>query len=131
MEDGDRLVYRIVTAAHRVHEELGPGFQESIYGRALVLELKQAGLRMEREKVVRIWYGSQLVGKHRLDLVVEGAVVIELKANRSIVQAHTSQMRSYLQATRYAQGVILNFGMPEWERLRREDWGYGSETEGG
>ena len=113
MDSSERLVHRIVEAARRVHRELGPGFIESIYGCALVKELKNSGLHFEREKQITIWYGSSVVGKHRLDLVVEQAVVVELKANRGLIGVHLAQMNSYLHATNYPVGVILNFGMPE------------------
>lgn len=116
---GERLVHRIVHAARQVHCEMGPGFIESIYGRALVAELKTIGVRIEQEKQIRIWYGGRVVGKHRLDLVVDGVVIVEMKANRGIVTVHIAQMRSYLHATDYPFGLILNFGMPEleWELI--------------
>ena len=119
MESDERLVYQIIDAARTVHSALGPGFLESIYGRALVAELKTKGFQVEREKLIKIWYATSVVGKHRLDLVVGNAVVVELKANRGIVRVHTEQMNSYLHATNYPFGVILNFGMPEleWEMI--------------
>ena len=98
-----------------MHRELGPGFIESIYGRALITELKNSGLQVEREKQIKIWYASSVVGKHRLDLVVDQVVIVELKANRGLVSVHVAQMNSYLHATNYPLGVILNFGMPELE----------------
>ena len=115
MESCERLVFRIVEAARAVHLALGPGFIESIYSRALIAELKNNGFQVEREKVIKIWYASSVVGKHLLDLVVDGTVIVELKANRGIVQVHMAQMNSYLHATNYPIGVILNFGMPELE----------------
>ena len=111
----DALAHAIVQAARAVHSELGPGFIESIYGRALVTEIKQKGLQIEREKVIKIWYGSNIVGKHRLDLVVDGTAIVELKSSRGIIQLHMAQMNSYLHATNYPLGLILNFGMPELE----------------
>ena len=115
MESCERLVFRIVEAASAVHLALGPGFIESIYSRALIAELKNNGFQVEREKAIKIWYASSVVGKHLLDLVVDGTVIVELKANRGIVQVHMAQMNSYLHATNYPIGVILNFGMPELE----------------
>lgn len=115
MESCERLVFRIVEAARAVHLALGPGFIESIYSRALIAELKNNGFQVEREKAIKIWYASSVVGKHLLDLVVDGTVIVELKANRGIVQVHMAQMNSYLHATNYPIGVILNFGMPELE----------------
>ena len=115
MDDNENPAYRIVEAARAVHRTLGPGFLESIYSRALVSELKNRGVPIEREKQIKIWYGTQLVGKHRLDLVVDATVIVELKANRGIVGAHIAQLRSYLQASGKPYGLILNFGMPELE----------------
>jgi GxxExxY protein len=115
VESCERLVFRIVEAARAVHLALGPGFIESIYSRALIAELKNNGFQVEREKAIKIWYASSVVGKHLLDLVVDGTVIVELKANRGIVQVHMAQMNSYLHATNYPIGVILNFGMPELE----------------
>jgi GxxExxY protein len=116
------LVYPILEAARVVHGELGPGFVESIYTRALLSELRARSFQVDREKVIKIWYGACVVGKHRLDLVVEQSVIIELKANRGIIPVHVAQLRSYLCASDYPLGLILNFGLTElqWERIERE-----------
>jgi GxxExxY protein len=118
----DCAVYRILEAARTVHRVLGPGFVEGIYGRALGAELKTAGLQVHREKVIKVWYGPWVVGKHRLDLVVDDEVIIELKANRGIIPVHVAQSRSYLSASDYPFGLILNFGLTElqWERIQRD-----------
>src|SRR2546426_9463230 len=120
--EGHRLIQEILKAAQSVHSKLGCGFIESVYGRALIIELKKTDFRIEREKLIKIWYGSQIVGKHFLDLVVEETIIIELKAARAIIPVHAAQMKSYLQATGYPTGLILNFGMPElqWELLQSE-----------
>jgi GxxExxY protein len=112
----------IVDAATRVHETLGPGFLESIYGRALLSELRARGLAVERERQIKIWYGSQVVGKHNLDLVVGGTAVVELKANHGLMPVHVAQLRSYLHATDYPLGLLLNFGSTQlqFEVLYRE-----------
>ena len=104
-----------------VHTTLGPGFIESIYTRALVAALVGAGFHVDRENTVKIWYGLRLVGKQRLDLLVDGTVIVELKANRGIVPVHIAQMNSYLHATAFPFGLLLNFGAAElqWELLRR------------
>lgn len=115
MAPNEQLAHEIVKAARAVHSELGPGFIESIYGRALITELKIRGFQVEHEKPIKIWYASSVVGRHRLDLVVDGAVIVELKASRGIIKVHTAQMNSYLHATNYPFGLILNFGMPELE----------------
>ncbi len=115
MAPDEQLAHAIVKAARAVHAELGPGFIESIYGRALAAELKAQSFHVECERPVRIWYSSIVVGKHRLDMVVERAVIVELKASRGIINVHMAQMNSYLHATDYPFGLILNFGMPELE----------------
>jgi GxxExxY protein len=122
LED-EHLINDILDAALAVHSCLGCGFIESIYGRALATELRQHDLQIEREKLIKIRYGSQVVGKHFLDLVVNDTVIVELKAARGIIPVHTAQLRSYLHATGYSAGLILNFGQPElqWEHLRNTD----------
>jgi GxxExxY protein len=119
----DELVYAILRAARAVHTALGPGFTESIYTRALVAELKSNQFQVDREKLIRIWYGPLMVGKHRLDLVVEGYVILELKASRSLIPLNVAQVNSYLHATDYRLGLLLNFGTTElqWEVVRRPD----------
>ena len=116
----EHLINDILEAALAVHSCLGCGFMESIYGRALATELRKRDLRIEREKLIKIWYGSHVVGKHLLDLVVNETVIVELKAARGIIPVHTAQLTSYHHATGYLAGVILNFGRPElqWERLQ-------------
>ena len=123
MDDQDRLVYRILEAARAVHNALGPGFVESIYGRALAAELKQCEFEVDRERAIKIWYGLCLVGKHRLDLVVDNSVIIELKASRAIIPVHVAQMNSYIHASNYPLGLLLNFGTTElqWEVIRARD----------
>jgi GxxExxY protein len=116
------LLREIVDAATRVHETLGPGFLERVYARALLSELRSRGLAIERERQIKIWYGSQVVGKHALDLIVERTVVVELKANHGLASIHAAQLRSYLQAADCSHGILLNFGARalQWEVLHRE-----------
>jgi GxxExxY protein len=110
-----QLTFEIIQAAKAVHEVLGPGFVEPIYNKAFIVELRHRGLIVEREKLIRIVYASVIVGKHYLDLVVEDRVIIELKAARAIVPVFDAQMRSYLTASPYSFGVIINFGEKELE----------------
>ena len=123
MDDQDRLVYRILEAARSVHSALGPGFVEGIYCRALSAELKASGFKVDRERAIKIWYGLHLVGKHRLDLVVDSSVIVELKAGRCIIPVHLAQMNSYIHATNFPLGLLLNFGTTElqWEVVRSRD----------
>jgi GxxExxY protein len=121
----DEVVYRILKAARRVHATLGPGFVESIYTRALAAELVDRGFRVDRERTIKVWYGIRIVGKHRLDLLIDDSVIIELKANRAIIPVHVAQMNSYLQATSFPFGLIVNFGSTdlEWQFIQAPNQG--------
>ena len=105
----DRLTERIITCIIRVHQTLGAGYLENIYRRALLLELRKQGLATEVEKKVMIYYDGQPIGGHRLDLVVEGQVVVELKAVDVMSKAHYTQVRSYLKAARLRLALLVNF----------------------
>jgi GxxExxY protein len=117
----DHQVHRIIRAGRRVHADLGPGFVESIYSRAMMIELRDSGFRVEREKLIRVWYRNMVAGRHYVDIVIDGEIILELKAGRGILPLHSAQVRSYLQASRYTVGLILNFGTSEleWERINR------------
>jgi GxxExxY protein len=84
----EELTEKIIACVAEVHQALGPGFIESVYRNALVLQLRKAGLQVEPEKEVLVRYLGVEVGRHRLDLVVEGEVVVELKAVAELVAVH-------------------------------------------
>ncbi len=100
---------QIITAAIAVHRELGPGYLESFYEEALCLELKASGIEFERQKTVEVRYHGERIGMHRLDLLIEGKVVVELKAIKEFEPVHFSVVRSYLKATGLKTGLLLNF----------------------
>ena len=104
------LTEQIIGAAIAVHKKLGPGFIESIYENALVIELKKRGLIVEQQKDVRIEYDSIEVGKHRLDILVNGTIVVELKAIKEFEDIHFAIVRSYLKALNLEHGLLINFG---------------------
>lgn len=106
------LSERILGCCIRVHKALGPGFLEKIYEEALCLELRSAGLLFERQRTVLICYGGEPVGEHRLDLLVEDTVVIELKACSAIEDTHLATARSYLKATGLQLALVVNFARP-------------------
>lgn len=103
---------RLIGAAVAVHTALGPGFLGGIYQRALEMELHAQHIRFERQVEVAVRYRGQLIGLHRLDLIVEGSIVVELKAVSAVVEAHMAQLRSYLRATDSRVGLLLNFNTP-------------------
>lgn len=108
----EAIVREVVDAAFVVHRELGPGFLESIYERALSIELEQRGVAFQRQLIVPVHFRGIVVGEHRLDLLVADLVVVELKAQREPIAQHVTQVISYLKATRLDLGLIVNFGMP-------------------
>ena len=114
----EELSKKIIGAAIEVHRELGPGFLESIYEEALKIELAEYGLKVESQKEVAIEYLGVTVGLHRLDLVVEGQVIVEMKAVRELQDVHLAQLRSYLKATGIKVGLLLNFAKGKLE-IRR------------
>lgn len=103
---------RVIGAAIAVHAALGPGFLEGIYQRAFEIELCETGLRFESQLQVPVHYRAQLVGVHRLDVLVEGVLVVELKAVATVLDAHMAQLRSYLRATDTRVGLLFNFSAP-------------------
>jgi len=100
----------VIDCAVAVHRTLGPGFIESVYHNALCLELQTRGIPFETEKTVVVRYLEKPVGVHRLDLVVDSAVIVELKAVKCLDAAHHAQVLSYLKATGYRVGLLMNFG---------------------
>ena len=104
-----RLTERIIGAALRVHRELGPGYLENLYEEALAIELREAGLFFERQKLLPILYREHIVGQHRLDIVVEERVIVELKAISALEDIHYAILRSYLKAANLKDGLLFNF----------------------
>jgi GxxExxY protein len=103
------LTERIIAAAIRVHKELGPGFVEAAYEEALAIELAAAGMSFERQKLLPIFYREHLIGEHRLDFLVEGKIIVELKAIVAFEDIHNAIARSYLKAANLQDGLPLNF----------------------
>lgn len=107
------LTYRIRGCIYEVYRQLGYGFLESIYQKALVMELVQAGLEVEVERPVIVTYKGEEVGVFRLDLVVQGRVIVELKAQRQFPLGAEAQVLNYLKATNLKVGLLANFSFPK------------------
>ncbi len=103
------LTAEIIGAAIAVHTALGPGFLESIYEEALCIELTHRKIPYDRQRRIIVTYRDQPVGEHRLDLLVAGRVVVELKASRDLDPIHFAVVRSYMKATNVISGLLLNF----------------------
>ena len=105
----EAVMTRTIGVCIEVHRNLGPGFLESIYHRAVCIELDERGMSFEQEKTVDIVYKGRCLQGQRLDLVVDGSVVLEVKAVAQLEQIHGSQVVSYLKATGLSAGLLANF----------------------
>jgi len=117
-EDLRELTRQVIGSAINVHKALGPGFTERMYAKALQYELQERKVPFAVERLIRVRYKEQLLGTHRLDLVVKEAVVVELKAVYEINNFHIAQMLSYLKASGKRLGLILNFARGKLEIKR-------------
>lgn len=103
------LTEKIINACINVHKELGPGFLESIYHNALKIELERQKLAFESEKEIEVKYLDIIVGIHRIDLLVEDEIVVELKTVEDLNKKYYAQVRSYLKAMKKEIGLLVNF----------------------
>ena len=114
----EALTERIIGAAIEVHRRLGPGFLESIYEKALVIELRKRSMDVVAQVEIPVTYDGIEIGLHRLDLLVEKTIVVELKAVKNLEDVHFAVVRSYLKALGQKHGLLLNFAKPTLE-IRR------------
>ena len=120
LEDPDSE--RVIGCAFKVANRLGPGFLEKVYENALLHELQKAGMRVQAQKGVEVWYDDVVVGEFAVDLLVEERILVELKACRGLNESHVAQGVNYLSATGLRTCLLLNFGTPKVEirRLGRD-----------
>ena len=104
------ITQKIIDSFYKTYNHLGYGFPESIYAAALRHELTKAGLRVDRECSVSVHYDGIVLGWVRLDMIVEGLVVVETKAIKALPEEAEEQVFSYLRATRLEVGLLLNYG---------------------
>ena len=101
---------KIIQAFFKVYNALGYGFSEKVYQNALVIELLALGLHVECQKQIPVYYAGQLVGEYFADVMVNGVVMVELKAVQRLLEEHEAQLLNYLKATPVEVGLLLNFG---------------------
>jgi GxxExxY protein len=107
----DPLTEKIIACCFRVHNELGPGFAEKIYHKALMIAFEDADLAYEAEKTFNVFFQDKKVGSFRLDLLVEGKVIVEIKAlTGNVPEVFKYQVLSYLKASGGHVGLLINFG---------------------
>jgi len=123
MKPGKGLEYegltdKIIGCAIEVHKKLGPGFLEPIYENAFIIESQKQNLQVDRQREVVIKYDSIEVGRHRLDLIIDDTIVVELKAVKNIEDVHFAIVKSYLKALGKEHGLIINFSQKVLEVKR-------------
>ena len=113
------LTHKIIGCAYTVYKKLGFGFLESVYRKAMVIELTRADLKVEEEKPLRVYYDGYVVGNFSADLFVGETVVVELKSVQNMVQEHEVQLVNYLNAVKKDIGLLINFG-PSGVEVKRK-----------
>ncbi len=113
------LTEKIIGCAYRVYNKMGFGYLESVYEKCMLIELRKAGVRAAPKQAILVRYDGEVVGEFVADIVVEDAIIIELKSVRGIVLAHEAQLVNYLVATGKPLGLLLNFGEQKVEVKRK------------
>ncbi len=104
------ITRQIIGCAMNVHNELGNGFQEVIYQRALAIEFELNGIAYEREKEMKIYYKGEDIGRRRVDFFVADKIMVELKARINLEDVHLAQAMNYCEAYKTEVGLLINFG---------------------
>ena len=106
----EELTHKIIGAAYKVFNQLGFGFLESVYKKAMLIELTKNDLKVEAEKPLKVYYDNQIVGDFYIDLYIEDKVVVELKSVQNLAKEHEVQLVNYLNGLQKEIGLLINFG---------------------
>ncbi|MEI7902652.1 MAG: GxxExxY protein [bacterium] len=117
--ENDVLTEQIIGCAMEVHRRLGPGYLESVYEKALLIELRLKGLQCQNQMPLQVVYRNEIVGDFVADVVVEQRVIVELKACQTLHQRHEAQVVNYLVATGVEVGLLFNFGTDSLQFKRK------------
>jgi GxxExxY protein len=112
------LTYQIRAVLYEVHKTLGPGFKEETYKIATLAELRRRGMPTAREVEIEIKFKGEIIDTYRLDIVVDGKVILELKAVDELHPRHKAQLMSYLKASGLRLGLLINFGSDRLQIIR-------------
>ena len=115
----DQLITEIIECAKRIRRQLGPGFLEKVYKNAMVVELRKLKLNFETEKLIQVLYDGIIVGEYRTDIIVEGKLILELKATQDLSIANEVQLVNYLTSTQIDDGLLINFGSEKLQFKRK------------
>ena len=111
----DELTEKIIAACFEVSNELGIGFLESVYEKALLVALCDKGLSAERQVPLKVAFRDVVVGEFFADILVEGKIILELKSVKNLLPVHVSQVLNYLRASKIQTGLLINFGQSRLE----------------
>lgn len=115
----DQLITKVIECAKRIRRQLGPGFLEKVYKNAMVVELRKLKLNFETEKLIQVLYDGIVVGEYRTDIIVEGKLILELKAIQELTIANEVQLVNYLTSTGIDDGLLINFGSDKLQFKRK------------
>ena len=115
----EKVTETIIGCAYRVYNKMGFGFLESVYEKCLLIEMRKAGLETETQKPITVYYDGEVVGEFVADMLVNDAVIIELKSVRRIIKAHEVQLVNYLNGLEKDIGLLINFG-PSGVEIKRK-----------
>ena len=104
------ITEKIIKCFYKVYDELGSGFLESVYVKALIIELKEMCFQIDYEKEIKVKYKGRIIGIFRADIIVENKIIIEVKAVSNHIPQHEAQLINYLKATGIRVGLVVNFG---------------------
>ena len=113
------ITHKLIGCAYEVYNKLGFGFLESVYKKAMVIELNKSNIQVEVEKALKVYYENQVVGDFYVDLLVENEIVVELKSVENLNRAHEVQLVNYLNALNKEIGLLINFG-PSGVEVKRK-----------
>ena len=117
----EEITSKILEACFEVSNSLGIGYIESVYENALFVCLIQKGIKVERQVPLKVKFRDVIVGDFRADMIIEGKVLLELKAVDSLAKEHFAQLLNYLKTTGIAVGIVINFGNPRLQYRRFEN----------
>ena len=116
----EELIKLVINKTYEVRSHLVAGYLESVYKKALLIELREAGLEVEDEVELPVLYKGHVIGDFRADIIVEGSVIIELKAVAHLLPAHEIQLVNYLTIAKIDNGLLINFGPAERLEIKRK-----------
>ncbi len=115
----EEITHKIIGCAYKVHKKLGYGFLESVYKKAMVIEMNKAGLRCEEEKSLKVYYENEVIGEFYIDLFINDEIIVELKSIQNLAKEHEVQLVNYLNGLKKELGLLINFG-PSGVEVKRK-----------